>query len=979
MPSQSILKVRGLYNSDNPYSEVPEGALTEATNVVIQNRGVIEPRRGQEDYAYNFASASERAAEVAFYGTAAIVHTSENHLTRDTGAAWSSYGSFTAPDATALRMKFAEAAQNLYFTTNLGVKVLDAVSGTPTAVGLPRPYESYTESRLYGEPNEAGSWLPANSSVAYRLLLGRKDANNRVRWSEPSPRLIITNPPDATVSLTRVANVVTATVTSGTHSFGTGAGARISISPGGGTFGTGPFTVSSTPSSTSFTYSEVAADAGPLAAQTASSGAKQVLVYVRLRNGLVGAAGDYIRIYRSEASALASIPPDDELFLVHEGVITAADMSSSSYVPVNSVVTSGVLDATPEELLGAVPLYTNPSTGDGIGQSNTAPPLGKDVVAWGERLWLANTTDKQRLALRALGVGSPDGIQTNDTITIAGRTYRAVTALAASGDFLITSNLSASVNTERTTKYLVRASILDHFGSLTTIRGAYTSGETDGPGETSFEDDVLGTNPFYVSASRPVSWNPAPPLTYTVAIGALTRAASTVTATTGAAHDFVVGQSVYLSSNSVDPNYAAGLKTVVATPTATTFTYTEAGTTVASLTAYVVSATTLASSNDRAPNRLFYSKLQESSAFPLVNYLDVGSESHAILRVLALRDKLMVVKEDGFYTVSGQYPFRVDPLDTTVKPVSADSFVVLNNLVYGLTDQGVVTVSDGGVTIISRPIEASLRPLLTDTVAGFKAACFGVAYEADRSYLLWTPSTAAGTANTQAFVYNYFTSAWTTRTDARTAGRVSPGNRLYLGTSSLASLTKERKNFLPTDHLDAALPFTITVDEGSSIYTIASNPGIAIGSYITQGAATGIVTGVALSVIVQVAVLSGTFAPGAAVGYAPTQYTVRWTPYTAGVLPVKKQFPASWLHFARASFYSGSLTFRTPESYTTETDELPSVRASTGPYDFREIVALEKQLAQSLEVGFSLNEAAAYFKLCGYTAEVEPFSEWGQK
>jgi hypothetical protein len=46
MAISSMVKARGLYTFQNYLSHIPEGALFEASNVVIDRDGIIEPRRG---------------------------------------------------------------------------------------------------------------------------------------------------------------------------------------------------------------------------------------------------------------------------------------------------------------------------------------------------------------------------------------------------------------------------------------------------------------------------------------------------------------------------------------------------------------------------------------------------------------------------------------------------------------------------------------------------------------------------------------------------------------------------------------------------------------------------------------------------------------------------------------------------------------------------------------------------------------------
>ena len=46
MAQQVVLKARGLYTFQNQLSEIPEGALLEALNCIIDRNGIIQKRRG---------------------------------------------------------------------------------------------------------------------------------------------------------------------------------------------------------------------------------------------------------------------------------------------------------------------------------------------------------------------------------------------------------------------------------------------------------------------------------------------------------------------------------------------------------------------------------------------------------------------------------------------------------------------------------------------------------------------------------------------------------------------------------------------------------------------------------------------------------------------------------------------------------------------------------------------------------------------
>ena len=171
------------------------------------------------------------------------------------------------------------------------------------------------------------------------------------------------------------------------------------------------------------------------------------------------------------------------------------------------------------------------------------------------------------------------------------------------------------------------------------------------------------------------------------------------------------------------------------------------------------------------PNRVYYSKFQQPDAVPPLNYLDIGAKNKPIERILALRDSLIVLKEDGVFRISGDNPdFISTGFDSSNIILAPDSAVVLNNQVYAFTTQGVVTVTENGATPVSRFIENRLVPLtLFDN---FRSTTFGVAYESDRAYLLFTKSENSDTVATQAWRYNLFTQAWTRWDKPSTCGLV---------------------------------------------------------------------------------------------------------------------------------------------------------------------------------------------------------------
>ena len=193
-------------------------------------------------------------------------------------------------------------------------------------------------------------------------------------------------------------------------------------------------------------------------------------------------------------------------------------------------------------------------------------------------------------------------------------------------------------------------------------------------------------------------------------------------------------------------------------------------------------------------NRLYYSKPYQPEAVPSLNYVDVGPKDSPILRILSLRDNLFVLKDDGIYIVSGTSApnFTVRLLDNT-RILAPDSAVVLNNQIYCLTEQGVATVTDSGVGVISRKIE-NLIDFVTSTVTDYKTKSFGIAYENDRSYLLFVPQEDDDIASSLVFRYNIFERTWTKWSYNATCGLVASfDDKIYLGDSDSNYISQERK------------------------------------------------------------------------------------------------------------------------------------------------------------------------------------------
>lgn len=207
MSQQSLtVKIAGLHTFPSDFSAVPEGALSQADNVVIDQDGMVAPRRGFGYVTHGssvqsaFSSSAYRAAKLFFYQSQLLAHygaagapTLLAYHNSTTG--WSNYTGTYNPPSSTVPVRSAQASKNFYFTTDSGVQKLDAYTGTPAAVGVP------TALDLQASLVNANTWLTNNYRTAYRIVWGIKDANQNLILGAPSQREAITNTSGGTRSI----------------------------------------------------------------------------------------------------------------------------------------------------------------------------------------------------------------------------------------------------------------------------------------------------------------------------------------------------------------------------------------------------------------------------------------------------------------------------------------------------------------------------------------------------------------------------------------------------------------------------------------------------------------------------------------------------------------------------------------------------------------------------------------------------------
>lgn len=336
------------------------------------------------------------------------------------------------------------------------------------------------------------------------------------------------------------------------------------------------------------------------------------------------------------------------------------------------------------------------------------------------------------------------------------------------------------------------------------------------------------------------------------------------------------------------------------------------------------------STSSSQPNYVYCSKVQIPEAVPLANYIPIGSKDKAIIRIVALRTSVFVFKDDGVYRILGTdiTNFTVTPFDLTVILTAPDSIAIVNNQIWAMTNQGTVAISDSGSVIQSRPIERDLITLSSALYPNFTSSTFGIGYESDRHYNLWTNTATTDAHATQNWVYNFLTTCWTNWPISITSGIVSlqPDDHLYLCYAT-GQVTRERKNWNNFDFADFSYTVTITGSNGL-IVDLVSTTNVETGYTLYQTDSSGnivgqsIITAVVDSTHITVTDIVPWVAYTATV-YQPISVNMAYTPISGNVGWI--QHYTDWILYFRpdSSFRTLSLSVNSDFSGYDETIVIP--------------------------------------------------------
>lgn len=828
MPYQypEIRKFLGLFAQQNSF-DMPDGAMERAMNIVINDDNVVTKLRGFYQY---FAPGSGTLKSLTTYQNKLLsIYADKICHYADTGVSPNETGSETALTGSAVAVtgsrvpQFAESNGNLFFTTDSGVKVIDSYNGKVFDAGAPAGLDINANFLAVTGP------ITGDSSVAYRCVFGRRDANGNLILGAPSDILVVSNRKIASTytSAPSGPNWLVTVTTSSAHNLSTGMAVVATGAIDTDANGTWIITVTG---ATTFTYLVTVAD--PASGSIDIAAARATLLEFSVPEGISSGDGWFYQIYRSSITSTAATSPSADFRLLDEKTLSSGEISSG-LVSYQDTVDDFLVSFASE-------LYTNPNSREGESQANFQPPLCEDICFFNNFMFYLNTESRHYMTLdmeTVVGMVSGDWIelQTVNTVTSTPvSTYRFVaksgignettkaTAASAAGDleFTIASHGMAvgwqiyvdGINggTLAAGTYFVVAAAANTFKISATSGGptiayngeasAYIQGVTDGTNRI-FKLGSGGSASANIQAS---------------ALG-------------------IVKAINRISGFSVAANYASSINDVPGKMRFTSLTFkhqikVRASSTTVGACFFPVVGTSFAasdvikSSSDIEPNAAYVSKIGEPWAVPLLNKFAAGSKNQGIMRGLPLRNSVLILKADGVFKLAGDTPtnFSIVLIDNTVRIVSRKSAASTANQIYFLSSEGVCAATDSSVEILSRRIENRLENIVgLDNIDDQTAA---VAYDTDRTYRICTIAPNETTA-TAVYLHNSINDTWTESDILFTGGTVGPGNVLFLISSN--KILKERKKQNRIDYCGQNVATTIVSvapDKLSAVISMLGTP-----------------------------------------------------------------------------------------------------------------------------------------------------------
>jgi hypothetical protein len=901
MPEAIQRRALGLVTDPSP-ATAPDGSLFQADNVWIRRPGMLEPRPGlaaETITALSVPSGYSIYQLFPFEGDIVAVATDGSGNWRvysvTAGTTHTFYAAADTFTGTIGCVRAAQMAGNLYLTTNRGVMRITAPGTAATyRAGLERPSQTRPtrDDSATTSPNRP---LAADSAIAYRYVARRK-VGDRWIYSAPSGRVV-----------------------QRCHSADSQAAARLETDGG---LAVGP-------------------DLALLGDQLTT---------------------DEVEIYRS-AAFTTSYTDEATDEMIHIGTIQST--ASNAFPDYTD-------DAPTTSNIGAA-LYTN-ETQAGANQENGRPPMCRDIAEYnsmmfyGGAIWPATLT----FSIGAMGDdwrGSATGKQERfTTFTITGTTSSNTTVSGVSAADIAKLHVGQRVFLDGGTPDVVDVRFAA--GTLITAIGA-----------SSFTISAAALTSTVGFTIRVCDWIE---FSGTNGSGTTTGRFYMHTSYGGSAGTFYVDANDYEASSGVLPGGAVGLAywanayfKSAAVPmnmrvTALgdgyyvpwTFLVEEIGllnrASPATITVKtsnprvtqprIDSSTGMTNTARGGQHGYTCSKLgQPEHVPPFENYNEIGSNEHAIQRIIQGRDSLFIFKTDGVWRVSGYSPesLTVDEFDRSMTLIHPDAVCAYDGRIAAWTNKGVVLMGDAGYDVISAPIATTLAAYTN--VSATSRGTWLAAWPYEDLLLLGTNS------GTSVFAYHIRNQSWTKWTHATTAMHCAAqsANALYVGGIATSTATLLKSNSTTKD-----IEYAITVSNVSgTTITISGGSGWtpAVNDLVIQSSVAYAISAVTSATVFTVQA-AGLTAAAATAEVGPTS-TVIFVGEDAGdPLSQKNWTQAKWFFFVLRGVCRIVFSFLTDRHLSTTTANYFETFQSSNftPKSLRVPVPRNSRKASGILPGFAI-------------------------
>jgi len=794
-----IKDFKGLNLQRNSFGDLA-GYCEVAENVLVSRDNIIQKRNG-----YSLFVEAPTATPLFledYKNVLALVGSSYvKILNQDSNGDYTSTTSLTGQTFTVTYPRSVQAAGNCYITANEFLLKMESASATLLQAGVPKAPDLtyYTLGSGTTRSPLTGIHTP-DTQRGYRLIFGRRDLNSNVNLGAPSELTQNTNVLLSASSVSLASYVVTINYTS--HGLVTNDFVTIRNSNGTVAVPDGEY-VATRITDNQFTINTAAV------LSSAPSGVTALDFGIRNAPKLVftlpsGVDTTYFwRLYRTDASISNDVEPDEStLQLIEELNVTSANISAGYIEYTDSV----------DDLFKTTYLYTNPNTGEGIAEANFQPPVARDAAVFKNHMFLAYPTTFYSYELSLIRSAAAtftngdyvDILQTSNSKSATAAVWQSGTTVRYSisnvtnlqtGQYVLFTGFANSANNG---KFIITAV------SVTYIE-CTNAGRTDA---TLDESSVTSATCYPIrryTAASSVSYNTALGGNFLLQTSS-SSVASNIDATARSLCTTVnrdTYANCYLSYTSSSQSLP-GQMFAYGRINTDVFAFQASSSTVGSnfdpvLPNTVIDLSEIAT-NSVYPNGLYISKQEEYEAFPLTSFLLIGSKDAAILRIKPLKNSLIIIKEDGFFSLRGSSrgDFSVIPLDLSVSCNAVESVQDLNGAIYCSSLDGVVMVSETNVAIVSREIEPLLTNIFPD--ADFATNTYSTKVDDERLYMLTTITPNNGEATT--YVYNVLTNVWTTSDKLYKSGIVKRSDNTHYAITTDDTIIKMRKRATKLDFCD---------------------------------------------------------------------------------------------------------------------------------------------------------------------------------